>query len=1119
MKTVYWYTKSLPFLIGVLLIACSSDKQPNRQLQAEEFQLLRELPTEVSGVDFENTIVENSRINILNYLYYYNGSGVAVGDINNDGLPDIYFAATVGENKLFLNKGNLTFQDITATAGVEGDYGITTGVSFIDINNDGYLDIYVCKSGEQSERYRRNQLFINNGQLGFTEQAAAYGLDDASFSNQAYFFDIDQDGDLDMYLLNHPVDWANINKIMTGEQNLEGFYYEYSDKLYRNDGNQKFVDITRETGILNRNWGLSASVGDFTGDNRPDIYIANDFIKPDNLFVNQGSDQNGQFAFHDQLAQHFRHTSFYSMGSDYADINNDGLNDLYVVDMAMKGHVRSKRNMGSMSTENFNKIVSRGYHYPYSVNTLHLNLGNQRFTEIAQMSGVDKTDWSWAPLLVDLDNDGYKDIFVTNGIYRDIIDNDFLAKKEQYDSSSNQSYFDDLLGEIPQTSIKNVVFRNQGDLTFRDMSVKWGITEATNSNGAAYADLDGDGDMDMIINNLNEPSLIYENLSADSLENNFVKVKLTGPANNMNAIGAKVEINYLRQLQRLDMMPTRGYLSSVDHLLHFGIGQTDRIDTLSITWPDGKMTVLKDLKVNQIVEVDYSSADFTEPVEEPVTTPMFTEITDEVNLNHRHTEVAYDDFQLELLLPHKLSENGPFVSVADVNADGLDDLFIGGSAGQSAGLYLQTSEGRFNPLSATTWERDQQYEDQKTVFFDSDQDGDLDLYVVSGSNEFTDERLYQDRLYLNDGSGNFSKASQALPVISSSGSDVDYGDFDQDGDPDLIVGGRVVPGKYPTPPRSYLLRNNGGTFEDVTDQLAPELATLGMITDLEFSDYDGDDDLDVIAVGEWIPVTVLENDGSSLKKVTEDIGLSTTDGWWFSLRSGDVDNDGDIDYITGNIGKNNKYHPHPDSPLHIYYNDFDSNGSGDIVLSKKEDATLYPVRGRECSSQQMPFIAQNFPDYASFATASLQDIYTEAQISDALHLEAYEFRSCALINDGEGKFTIKYLPPLAQINPLMGIKLLDLNADDNLDIVAAGNFFGTETETIRYDAGSGICLLGNGSGDFTSIPTKESGLYAPGDVKDLVKIQLVDGSTALLVANNNDYIQLWKFRGDNSTIY
>ncbi|MEM6842695.1 MAG: VCBS repeat-containing protein [Bacteroidota bacterium] len=1119
-----WLKISLYILPWLMIGGCSSDEARLKSTDSEEIQLLQPLPPDQSGIEFENTIVENSRINILNYLYYYNGSGVAIGDINNDGLPDIYFAATVGENKLFLNQGNLKFQDITASAEVKGDFGITTGVSLVDINNDGYLDIYVCKSGDQSERYRTNQLFVNQGNLTFSEQAAEFGLDDASFSNQAYFFDMDEDGDLDMYLVNHPVDWANINKIMTGEQEKDGFYYEYSDKLYRNNGRdpesspgfEKFEDITREAGVLNRSWGLSAAVGDFNGDHRPDIYVANDFLKPDNMYVNQGNNQKGRLTFNDQLPQHFRHNSFYSMGSDYADINNDGLNDLYVVDMAMKGHIRSKRNMGSMSTENFTKIIERGYHYPYSTNTLHLNLGNQHFTEIAQMAGVDKTDWSWAPLLVDLDNDGYKDIFVTNGIYRDIIDNDFLAKRAAYDEDSLNSA-DNLLAEIPQTKIKNMVFRNQGDLTFKDMSQSWGISEATNSNGAAYADLDNDGDLDIVINNLNEPSFIYKNLSADSLANNFIKVKLTGSATNSYAIGATVAIRYSDQQQRLDMMPTRGYLSSVDYTLHFGLGNSQNIDSLIVTWPDEQNTIVKNPTVNQVVNIDYSSADFSVVKASSPPEPILIDVTDLTNLNHKHMETAYDDFQKELLLPHKLSENGPFVSVADVNNDGLEDFFIGGSAGEAASLYLQTQKGKFMSHSASTWESDRKYEDQKSTFFDADEDGDLDLYVVSGSNEFTDEIMYQDRLYLNDGDGNFQRAIQALPTITASGSDVDHGDFDGDGDLDLIVGGRVVPGKYPTASRSYLLQNQNGKFEDVTEELASELMNIGMVTDLEFSDIDGDEDLDIVALGEWMPITVFRNQAGQFERVTPENGLSKTHGWWFSLNSGDIDNDGDIDYIAGNIGQNNKYHPTSERPLHIYYNDFDQNGTGDIVLSKRENATLYPVRGRECSSQQMPFIAENFPDYKSFAQASLQEIYSENQIEDALHYEAYEFRSAVLMNDGKGNFTISYLPPMAQISPLMGGELLDLNGDSKLDIVAVGNFFGTETETIRYDAGSGLCLLGDGAGSFSPISLAKSGLYAPGDVKDLAMIQLANGSTAVLVANNNEYLQLWKI-SDSSLV-
>lgn len=1062
------------------------------------------LPKEKSKVSFENKIVENNRINILNYLYYYNGSGVAVGDINQDGLPDIYFASTVGKNKLFLNKGDLEFEDISLSANVEGDYGITTGVNMIDINNDGYLDIYICKSGVPSERYRTNQLFINNGKLGFVEKAAAYGLDDHSFSNQAYFFDMDLDGDLDMYLVNHPIDWPNINKIMTGEQEKVGFDYQFSDKLYRNNGDGKFEDITQQAGVQNRSWGLSTSIGDFNGDQLPDIYVANDFIKPDYLYIN-----NGDGTFTDRLQEYFRHISFFSMGTDFADINNDGLNDLYVADMAMKGHVRSKRNMGSMSTENFQTIIRRGYHYPYSTNTLHLNLSNQSYTEIAQAAGVDKTDWSWAPLLLDLDNDGYKDLFITNGIFRDIIDNDFLAKKSQYDQSNLTNYFDDLIHEIPQTKIKNYVFRNNGDLTFKNMQEQWGISKATHSNGAAYADLDMDGDLDMITNNLNEPSVIYENLSADHLANNYIKVRLSGSPQNRDAIGAIVEIGYGNQNQRLDLFPARGYLSSVDHTLHFGLGASKKVDFITITWPNGKQTTLRNPKINRLIKVKYDSAKDNNLTVTAPETPLFESIHAEVGLDYKSEELNYNDFEKEILLPHKQSQHGPFVSVADVNQDEMEDFFIGGSAGKEAVLFLQNQEGNFLKTDQDTWAKDKQYEDQKSIFFDADKDGDLDLYVVSGSNEFENDNLYQDRLYLNDGSGNFQRSIQALPTITASGMAVDAADFDGDGDLDLVVGGRVVPGKYPSPPQSYLLENDNGKFVDVTDKLAPNLRHLGMITDLEFSDYDQDNDLDLIIVGEWLPITIFEKEGDVFKR-KEISGLDQTSGWWFSLTSADIDLDGDLDYIAGNIGTNNKYHPSPERPLHIYYDDFDNNGTGDIVLSKKDKNTLYPIRGRECSSQQMPFIAEKFPNFESFATASMEEIFPVEKLSNALHLQVTEFRNCVLINNGAGQFDLRFLPSIAQISPIMDSHLIDLNGDKHLDIIAAGNLFTTETETIRYDAGSGICLLGDGKGDFSPIPIPESGLMLDGDVKDLGMIRLANGATGILVANNNDSLELWR---------
>ncbi len=1099
-------TKAILIIYLLFATACNDKVEDDREFtNPEQIQLFRELTAAQTGFQFENALIENNRINILNYLYYYNGSGVGIGDLNNDGLPDIYMASSVGKNKLFLNKGDLNFEDITQQANVDGGFGITTGVNLVDINNDGLLDIYVCKSGADSKTYRTNLLFINQGNLKFKEQAAAYGLADHSFSNQAYFFDMDLDGDLDMYLVNHPVDWPNMNKIMTGEQEFEGFSYQFSDKLYENIGNQKFKDITVAAGVQNRNWGLSATIGDFNGDNYPDIYVANDFIKPDNLYIN-----NGDGTFTDEIQSYFRHISFYSMGSDFADINNDGYNDLFVADMAMSGHSRSKTNMGSMSTENFQTIVRRGYHYPYSSNTLQLNLGNNKYVDIAQLSNVAKTDWSWSPLLVDVDNDGFKDIFVTNGIYRDIIDNDFLLVKATYDQQKERNYFDDLIHKIPQTKVRNVVFKNNGDISFKNMSEKWGISKITNSNGAAYADLDLDGDLDFITNNLNEPSFIYENLAADSLNHRFLKIKLIGSKYNVDAIGTKVELAYGNQVQRLDLQPARGYLSSSDRMIHFGLGNYSGQVDITVTWPDGKIsTMIAGSSTNQNIVFDYTKANGQTDKKLSNSAQLFSDETENFELDYTHKESSYNDFHKELLLPHKLSQNGPFISVADVNGDGLVDFFIGGSAGEPGKLFTQTSQGHFESCAVSPWLNDKGFEDQQSIFFDADGDDDMDLYVVSGSNEFDNKNLYQDRLYLNDGNGNYTLSKQSLPQIHSSGMAVDAGDFDNDGDVDLVVGGRVVPGKYPSMPRTYLLENSGGKFVDVTEEKAVALKHLGMITDIQFTDYDNDNDLDMIAVGEWLPITILENSDSNFKiKPVE--SFKETSGWWFSIASGDIDNDGDIDFALGNLGLNNKYHPSPDHPLHIYYNDFDKNGIGDIILSKTEKGVDYPVRGKECSSQQMPIINANFPTYKSFADASLQSLLGDESLNEALHHSVQTFESCLLINKGDGEFDIKSLPKMSQLSPLMSIKLDDLDQDGHLDLIGVGNFHATETETIRYDAGSGIYLKGNGNGEFFPLLVNDTGLYVDQDAKDLQFIKLQDDQKGILISATNDKLKLLK---------
>ncbi|MEM9718455.1 MAG: VCBS repeat-containing protein [Bacteroidota bacterium] len=1094
----------VPYLFLLLVIcACKTEEQRVIPQNQPMFQVV---PSAKSQVSFANNLTENSRINVLEYLYYYNGCGVSIGDINNDGLPDIYLASATKQNKLYLNKGNLEFQDITASANAGGYHGITAGVNFIDINQDGFLDIYICKSGNNAGRYRTNELLINTGDLQFEEKAAEYGLDDPSFSTQSYFFDYDVDGDLDMYLVNHPIDWNNKNIIMTEEQEQVGFLYEYSDKLYENDGSNHFSDITQEAGILNRAWGLSASIGDFNGDRLPDLYVANDFIKPDFLYIN-----NGDGTFSDRLPEYFRHISFYSMGSDYADINNDGLNDLYVLDMAMRSHARSKQNMGSMSTENFQTIIQRGYHYPYSSNTLHLNLGSQvPFTDIAQLAGVDKTDWSWAPLLIDLDNDGFKDIFVSNGIYRDIIDNDFQIKKVAYDDTTdNTQYFEDLLADIPQTKVRNFFFRNSGDLSFEDVSEAWGITEATNSNGAAYADLDLDGDLDLVTNNLNEPSAIYENLSESTSQNNYLQVELRGSKTNRNGIGASLEIAYKGQIQRQDAFVARGYLSSSEYKLHFGLGKEKEIDRLTINWPDGKQSIVKGVAVNTLVTVDYSDAVVPGQNGNSLEQPWVEDITALLGLQHLHEEAVYNDFQQELLLPHKLSENGPFVSVADVDNNGYEDFYVGGAAGFPGALYLQSSTGSFTANSSMTWIQDKQFEDQKSLFFDADNDGDLDLYVVSGSNEFDRVENYQDRLYANDGIGNFQRLNAALPPISSSGLSVDAADYDKDGDLDLAVGGRVVPGAYPRAPQSYLLENDKGRFKDVTLDRAQDFQEIGMVTDLLFTDFDGDLDPDLMIVGEWMGIRFLENEGGSFSESEVGMGVENTEGWWFQIAEGDIDRDGDPDYLVGNIGQNNKYHPTLDKPLTLYFNDFDENGTGDIVLSKKENDTFYPVRGRECTSQQMPFVAEKFESYASFASATLEEIYTLSHLNQSLKMEAKEFRNCLLVNEGAGMFTLKPLPLWAQMSPVTGAEFMDFNEDGTLDLILAGNFFGSETETIRYDGGSGLLMIGDGTGNFDPISPRKSGFMATQNVKDLAKIKLANGSYALIVANNKNALQVW----------
>ena len=1063
---------------------------------SQQEPLFQLLPSSQTAITFSNNVRESPDWHYFIYRYIYNGAGVAVGDINNDGLADIYFVGNQVPNKLYLNKGNMKFEDITARAGVGGGAEWCTGVTMVDINNDGWLDIYVCRSGLGHSDLRKNSLYTNNGDLTFTDRAKEYGLANTGFGTQAYFFDYDKDGDLDMYLVNHRDDFHNNNRL-TGQ----GRYFineEYSDRLFRNDGG-KFTDVTHEAGLANAAWGLSACIVDFNEDGWPDIYVCNDFLQPDYLYINM---QDGTFT--ERASEYLHHMTFYSMGSDYADINNDGLPDLYVLDMVPWDGKRSKQLMASMDTEGFNAMVASGHQHQYMLNTLQLNHGKGVLSEIAQVAGIDKTDWSWAGLFADLDNDGWKDLIVTNGIQRDVTDNDFkIALDKKAAAQGNRLDFNEVMEMMPSSKVPNVVYRNNGvhGLTLSDVTTAWGMNQLINSQGLAQADLDNDGDLDIIMNNFNEPATIYENRSKQP----SLRVKLKGPSENVMAIGSRVIIKTDSGQQMQEMYLSRGYLSSVEPVLHFGLGTATKAD-VEVHWPDGRESVVKGVAPG-VLNLDYAqSVERSSSAGESKLT--YTDIRAELGLSWKHKENDFNDFERELLLPHKQSEHGPFISVGDADGDGLEDFYIGGSKDHSGMLFFQTPGG-FHPSGQSLWFDERGYEDARSLFFDADGDGDLDLYIVSGGNEEpAGSEWYQDRLYINDGKGSFTTAVDALPEIRSSGSVVTAGDFDGDGDLDLFVGGRVVSGRYPESPRGYLLQNNGGKFTDVTEQLARDLAHIGMVTDALFTDYDSDGDLDLLIVGEWMPLTIFRNDGGRFTRV-EPLGIGCTSGWWFSIAADDVDGDGDTDYVLGNIGWNNKFHPKEDHPLRVYGGDLDGNGTYDIVLAKASSNDYYPVRGRQCSSEQMPFILQKYPTYKSFSESTVDRLYEDG-LDDALMLEACEMGSLVMINEGNGRFSKHYLPIEAQTAPLRGVVMLDINGDGKRDLVGAGNLFGSEVETVRYDAGIGVCLINSDAG-FESLPLSQTGFYAPGDVHHLALIHVgAEKVPVILVGNNRGHIQAYR---------
>ena len=1086
-----------PLFLFLLFVCSCNPENEVRKKEATSDTLFTLLDNAQTNVHFKNSITETADFNVLNYYYTYNGGGVAVGDVNNDGLDDIYFTSNQQSNKLYLNKGGFTFEDVTTKANVSDAEGWTTGTTMIDINNDGWMDIYVCKSASLTNNpLRRNKLFVNQKDGTFTEEAEKWGLDDDGFSTQAYFFDYDKDGDLDMYLINHRVDFLNSINLQVILNDKE-FYPQTSDHLYRNDGN-RFTDVTINSGLMNKEFSLSAAIGDYNNDGWLDVFVANDFITPDKLYINN---KNGTFS--NQIDQRLKHISYSSMGSDIADINNDLLPDLMVLDMSAEDHSRGKQNMPSMNTSGFWWIVRSGYHFPYMSNMLNLNNGNGYYSDIAQLAGVSKTDWSWGPLIADFDCDGLKDIFITNGIKREIANQDFGDFLDSEQETVKNMSIQQLLDRMPSEKLQNYAFKNDGDLAFTKATSTWGFHQTLNSNGAAYADLDNDGDLDLVMNNLDDEASIYQNNAA----NNFLSIKLVGNERNRNAIGAKVKVITDKTSQYQELFLSRGYQSSVSPTLNFGVGDETTIKRIEITWDNGRMSVDENIPANQTLTFNQEEAKPRTTDSQNVSSNNFKRIhPEDLGIRYRHEENEFNDFSRQVLLPQKKSQPGPAFAVADINNDGLDDLFLGGALNQSSEVYLQNSQGTFDVSSQPIFEKDKGYEDVGAHFFDADNDHDLDLYVVSGGYELDEnDPLLQDRLYVNDGNGNFTK-SALLPSLLSNTKAVQSFDYDADGDLDLFVGGTMVPGKYPLPSSSFVLENTGSQFVDVTEKIAPDLKNLGIINAILFSDYDQDGDKDLMVAGEWIPITIFTN-ADGIFSATKLDGLTETSGWWNTIAEIDFDQDGDLDYFVGNLGGNNKFHPSSEKPLHIYGTNLGDDSNYDMFLSKDYQGHLVPVRGKECSTQQNPFVSEKIKSYKEFANSTLADIYGSIVLDQSYHTQVTEFESVYLENQGNGNFTIKHLPNSAQLGPTLSFVFTDVNKDGHVDVIGSGAIHESEVETVRYDANIGYVLLGDSKGGLK--PYKDVNFYNDLNAKEM-KLVNIKNEPYLIIANNDRPLTIFK---------
>jgi len=1111
----------LVWIIIGFFLSCKEEKkatdsqastQSESSIQDEEKELFTQLDSTVTGITFANVISETEEMNINLYDYLYNGGGVAAGDINNDGLTDLYFSGGMVFHKLYLNQGNFKFKDITATAGVEGGYGFKTGVTMVDINGDGWLDIYLCKSMVNDPQYRKKMLYINNGDLTFTEKAADYGLDDASYSSQAYFFDMDTDGDLDLYLVNHPWNLSeanNLNVVYNAKGDVElkkpANYQYISGRLYENTGNH-FNDITHQAGVENDAFGLSAVIGDFNNDLRPDIYVCNDYVKPDFLYIN-----NGDKTFTESFSAYFRHSSISSMGSDFADINNDGYQDLITLDMLPNDHYRQKTLMMIQNYDKFDQMLKIGLKAQYVQNALQLNNGNGTFSDIAFMSNTASTDWSWSALFADYDNDGWKDLFVSNGYKRDVTNLDYSryamdSLRKEY--AAKKVSMIKWVEQMPSVKTKSFLFRNNGDLYFKNVSGTWNSGTPAFSNGAAYADLDNDGYLDLVVNNIDEPAFILKNVGKSSRNNHFIRFTLSN-VKGKTAYGTQVRLYAVDgKFQDQVYYPTRGFFSSVEPVIHFGLGQADSVAYAEIIWPDRSIQRIEHPEIDKLHRVtrNSSGSKYSPPVPGKL---FFDDISAKLPLEAVHQENEFIDFKREPLLHQKYSEEGPASASGDVNGDGLDDIYLGGAAGFGGQLLLQKPDGRFVAAKTTVFKNDAAYEDVAALFFDANGDGSKDLVVISGGNEQSlDNPIYQSRLYLNNGKGDFTKSANGLPQQFSSGGCVAAADIDGDGDLDLFMGARISPGKYPLPPYSKLLRNDKGKFTDMTAEWSEGLTQIGMLTDAKFADLDNDGSPELVLAGEWIPVSIFKKVNNKYINATTEFGIADLTGWWYAIEIADINKDGFPDIVAGNLGLNSHIQVSKEKPANLYYKDFDKNGTIDPVLCFFNGETSYPLQYRDRVLDQMIFLKKKFTRYQTFANATIEDLFTPDQLKEVNVLSANTFTHTLFMSQGGKRFQAQSLPRYTQQSCVRSIKAIDVNLDGNLDLVIGGNFYGTDAQFGRYDASVGAVLIGDGQGHFEVVGPAESGLSIPGNVRSIIPLKSASG-TSMFVARNNDRSSLF----------